>query len=157
MINAQDLINDGLTDDCTNNGDTEWTYNQGVVLGGLAELYLATNDEGYLDSARSIADAVLASGTLSPDGILYEYGCEPSNNCDNNQQTFKGIFMRNLAELNVLLSDRPYSSYLENNAQSVWTNDRDGDLYGVAWDGPYTAASVGTQSSVVSLFVANIW
>lgn len=157
MINSQELINDGLTDNCTNNGDTEWTYNQGVILGGLAELYIATGDDSLLDAARSIADAVIASDVLSPNGILYEYGCEPDNDCDNNQQAFKGIFTRNLAELNVLLSDAPYSSYLEDNAQSVWTNDRDGDLYGISWAGPYSAASVGTQSSAISLFVANIW
>lgn len=38
MINNQHLVNDGLTIDkqsgqCTNNGRTVWTYNQGVVLG----------------------------------------------------------------------------------------------------------------------------
>lgn len=159
MINTQNLINDGLTDNCTNNGDTEWSYNQGVVLGGLAELYKATNNEAYLAAARDIADAVIASGSvLSPNGILYEYGCEPNaGGCDNNQQAFKGIFTRNLAELNVLLSDGPYASYLADNAQSVWTNDREGDLYGLAWAGPYSAASVGTQASAISLFIANIW
>lgn len=35
MINEQKLVNDGLTEDgsCRNNGQTEWRYNQGVVLG----------------------------------------------------------------------------------------------------------------------------
>ncbi len=45
MINAQNLMNDGLTSTnpnaCTNNGGTTWTYNQGVILGGLVELYKA--------------------------------------------------------------------------------------------------------------------
>lgn len=35
MINGQNLINDGLTDSCQNNGPTTWTYNQGVILGAL--------------------------------------------------------------------------------------------------------------------------
>lgn len=158
LINSDNLINDGLTDTCVNNGDTEWTYNQGVILGGLAELYLATGDGAYLDAARGIADAVLNSTSLSPGGILTE-SCEAGETCDNNQQAFKGIFARNLAELNVQLPDEPYSAYLASNAQSAWTNDRDGDedLFGISWAGPYEDASVGTQTSVIGLLIANIW
>lgn len=158
MINSQDLVNDGLADNCTNNGQTEWTYNQGVVLGALAELYKATGDQAYLDAARGIADAATAGETLSPGGILYEDGCEPDD-CNTDQHAFKGIFARNLAELNAVLEGAPYTSYLEDNARSVWTNDRGGDFYGISWAGPYQPASsaVGTQSSAISLFVANIW
>lgn len=159
MINSQHLINDGLTDTCVNNQDPEWSYNQGVILGALSELYHATGgDQKYLNTARRIADAVIASSSLSPGGILTE-SCEAAANCDNNQQAFKGIFTRNLAELNVLLSDRPYSRYLANNAQAASTNDHDGrsNLFGISWNGPYSVASVGTQSSVISLLVANIW
>lgn len=163
MINDEDLVNDGLTEDgtCANNGDTVWTYNQGVVLGGLAELYVATGDAAYLDAARRIADAVLASASLSPGGILTE-SCEAAaggGGCDNNQQAFKGIFARNLGELNVQLDDRPYSAYLADNAEAAWTEDRDAEsgLFGISWAGPYENASVGTQSSVISLLVANIW
>jgi predicted alpha-1,6-mannanase (GH76 family) len=175
MINSGHLVNDGLaerpgsngsssgnssTTTCVNNGDTTWTYNQGVILGALSELYIATGDEAYLDSARSIADATIASGSaLSPGGILKE-PCETTGGgCDNNQQAFKGIFARNLAELNVQVKGRPYDGYLEDNAKSVWLSDRDSlqGLFGLSWDGPYTPASVGTQSSVISLFVANLW
>jgi len=45
MLNPTSLINDGLNKSageiapsgCTNNGRTTWTYNQGVVLGGLSD------------------------------------------------------------------------------------------------------------------------
>lgn len=159
MINAQRLVNDGLTDGCANNGETEWTYNQGVVLGGLAELFLATGDDAYLDAARGIADAVVSSASLSPGGILTE-SCEAGAGCDNNQQAFKGIFARNLAELDARLPDRPYGAYLAGNAEAAWTEDRDAgsDLFGISWAGPYDGgASVGTQSSVISLLTANLW
>lgn len=158
MINSHNLINDGLTDNCTNNNDTEWTYNQGVILGGLTELYLATGDDNFLNKARTIADAVISSASLSPNGILTE-SCEVSDSgCDSNQEAFKGIFTRNLAELNVELSDKPYSAYLKANARSAWAKDRNtSDLFGTSWAGPCEIASVGTQSSVVSLLVANVW
>lgn len=158
LVNGDHLVNDGLTDDCANNGQPVWTYNQGVVLGALAELYRATDDDAYLDAAATIADAVVANDTLSPGGVLYEQACEPDAPCDNNQQAFKGIFMRNLGELNAVLDGAPYARYLKANADAVFNNDRNnGSLYGISWNGPYTAASVGTQSSAVSLFVANMW
>lgn len=43
LINKDNLINDGLNDACVNTGEsTTWTYNQGVILGGLVELHKAT-------------------------------------------------------------------------------------------------------------------
>lgn len=74
MINSNNLINDGLTSDCINNGQVTWSYNQGVILGGLVELYKATTDQNYITEARAIADAVLGSTDLNPDGVLFDYG-----------------------------------------------------------------------------------
>ena len=52
MINSSDLVNDGLTSSCTNNGKTTWTYNQGVILAGLTELHDATGKSSLLSTAR---------------------------------------------------------------------------------------------------------
>jgi predicted alpha-1,6-mannanase (GH76 family) len=38
MINGDGLINDGLNAQGENNGQATWTYNQGVILGGLVAL-----------------------------------------------------------------------------------------------------------------------
>ena len=58
MINDELLVNDGLyAATCRNNGDTTWTYNQGVLLGGLVALARATGDDRYLERARKLADA----------------------------------------------------------------------------------------------------
>ena len=46
LIGPGGLVNDGLTADCQNNGRTTWTYNQGVILGGLASLHQITGDPG---------------------------------------------------------------------------------------------------------------
>lgn len=61
MINSQNLINDGLTSQCTNNKDIVWTYNQGVVLGGLVKLFKATGNTKLLEAGKAIANAVLNS------------------------------------------------------------------------------------------------
>lgn len=90
MINDNNLINDGLDinsdGSCTNNHDAVWSYNQGVILGGLVELSKATGDTQYLSEATSIAEAAIEA--LSEDGILHE-SCEP-NDCGGDGPQFKG-------------------------------------------------------------------
>ena len=44
--NSGHTINDDLNDSGANNGDTTWTYNQGVILGGLTEPYRASGNTG---------------------------------------------------------------------------------------------------------------
>lgn len=157
MINGENLVNDGLTTQsggCASNGGTTWTYNQGVVLGGLSELYKATHDRSLLVSARRIADAVVKSPRLSPDGILSE-PCEAGGTCNADQASFKGIFARNLAELDRVLPGHPYRDYLRRQATSLYTHGRDGsDRYGLSWSGPFDRADISRQESAVSLLVA---
>jgi predicted alpha-1,6-mannanase (GH76 family) len=96
MINSKNLVNDGLTSKCENNGRTTWSYNQGVVLGGLAALARADHNPSVLSMANTIARATLSNLTDSQ-GILHD-SCEPRCGADGTQ--FKGIFVRNLRVLN---------------------------------------------------------
>ena len=120
---------------CVNNNGTTWTYNQGVILSGLALLSNATGNATLLDVAQKIADATIQRLTYS-DGVLKE-PCEPK--CDNDQKLFKGIFVRHLAYLIPYLTDtthvQRYRAFLQQNAESVWSWKRceaDG-LFGVIW------------------------
>ena len=158
MINKDHLINDGLTENpdgtCTNNGQTTWTYNQGVILGALVELHRATGNEEYLTEAQDVANAVIDSQTLSPGGILKE-PCDPSAPCPSDQSSFKGLFMRNLAELNSVLGKRPYDDYLSQNAGSTWQHARNSsDFYSTIWSGPFSGATVGSQVSAINLLLS---
>ncbi|KAJ9165492.1 Glycosyl hydrolase [Coniochaeta hoffmannii] len=157
MINSAHLVNDGLTEDtCVNNGATTWTYNQGVVLGGLVELYRATDDEDHLGTAKQIADAVLASSALVVDGVLMEPCDGGEAGCDFNQQAFKGIFMRYLGVLDeALCVERPYRDFIRANAETAWAMGRnETDYFDVRWNGPFDNATVATQASAASLMVA---
>ena len=51
------------------------SYNQGVILGALSELYRATKNADYTSSAKRIADAGISKLTDS-NGILHD-PCEP--------------------------------------------------------------------------------
>ena len=99
MINSFNLINSGLDQDnnCENDGKPTWTYNQGVILGGLIDLYKSTGDIELLAQAQAIAQTALYS--LSYENEVLQDVCEPLNNCDSDQEAFKGIFMRYLAYL----------------------------------------------------------
>lgn len=144
MINDQYLINDGLMNNCSNNGAPTWTYNQGVILGGLVALYQITEDKNYLLTAGNIATATMT--LLSPKGILQE-PCEP--NCDGDAVQFKGIFMRNLAYLYQATGDQQYINYINANTASLWSNDRSGTSLGLRWAGPFDSADAARQSSAL--------
>ncbi|KAI1640799.1 putative glycosyl hydrolase [Biscogniauxia mediterranea] len=157
MINAEHLVNDGLTDDaaCVNNGMETWTYNQGVILRGLVQLSRATGDASLLDAARQIADAAVGSATLAPDGILTE-PCATADDCEPNGTAFKGIFVRGLAALNAALDDRPYDAFIRDNARSAYNDARDAssDFYGFFWQQPYDETTIGRQVAAVDLLLA---
>jgi predicted alpha-1,6-mannanase (GH76 family) len=152
LIGPAGLINDGLTVDCVSNGGITWTYNQGVVLGGLAALYDSTGDRAYLTQGEAIADAALR-GLTSPLGILTE-PCEPAG-CDGDQTQFKGIFVRYLHEF-FLRSGRPaYRAFIMANADSVWDSDRDAaDQFGLRWGGPFDKADASRQASALEVITA---
>ncbi len=160
MINAQNLINDGLSisstnpSSCQNNGQTVWSYNQGVILGGLAALAQLTGNSTLLEEAQTIAQAAIAHLTDS-NGILHD-ACEP--NCGADGVQFKGIFVRNLAILNAAQPQSSYASFLATNAQSIWNNDQGPNhQFGVVWSGPFSSPSEGAaaaQTSAVDCFLA---
>lgn len=152
LINGDNLINDGLTDDCKNNGMQTWTYNQGVILGGLVELSKATGDASLLDEAMNIATAAITH--LSKDGVLFE-GCEP--NCGDDGAQFKGVFMRNLWYLQQARPTEPVRNFILKNADTIWDHDRnDANQLGITWAGPYVNATAGTHSSAMDVLVGAV-
>ncbi|KAK5998631.1 Mannan endo-1,6-alpha-mannosidase DCW1-like protein [Cladobotryum mycophilum] len=156
MINSQWLINDGLDSSCKNNGLTTWSYNQGVVLGGLVELFYASGNRTYINIARNIANAAIEA-LSNGDGILVEADhCELQNgHCGMDGQQFKGIFVRNLRYLNAVVYDPNYSAFIKRNADSIWSKDRSQDnRLGVAWTGPYVTATGPSHSSALDCLVA---
>ena len=136
LINARGQVNDGLTFSCFNNGGTPWTYNQGVILAGMAELAHITGDKAYLHLAERIADAEVRYGT-TPGGVLYEAGCEPNNGCGSDGPLFKGIFIRYLWWLYAYAPQPAYRALITASQDSLWNHDRTpGNLFGLHWAGP---------------------
>lgn len=157
MLTRSGLVIDGLAGCKPDLSSPTWTYNQGMLIGGLVALAGMTGRVSLLATAERIADAVIGSAELSPHGILRE-PCEPTS-CDLDQQLFKGIFAENLK----LLADRAgrarsrsYRAYLHRNAAAVWADDRRGDLFGLRWAGPFDSASIGRQVSALDILITQV-
>ncbi|KAK3398239.1 glycoside hydrolase [Sordaria brevicollis] len=158
MINEKGLINDGLkrTDKgCVNNGLQTWSYNQGVILGGLVELSKATGDKSFLAEAVNIANAALKA--LQDDkGIIREIDrCEP--NCGDDGSQFKGIFVRNLAYLHQAAPHDHFRDAILKNADTIWAKNRNSkNQLGINWAGPAEAGkgpTAATHSSAMDVLV----
>jgi predicted alpha-1,6-mannanase (GH76 family) len=155
LINKDWNINDGLDSaTCKNNDGMVWSYNQGVILGGLAELAKAdkANADSYIDSARNIAVAAVRK-LSDKDGILHDPK-EP--NLGNDGFQFKGVFARNLRDLYAVTKDRWIRQFLIRNAEAVWENARNqtsGEM-GTVWSGPYYPATASSHSAALDVLVA---
>lgn len=159
MINAKGLVNDGLTitnsgtgaASCTNNGRTTWTYNQGVVLGGLVELGAADHDPNLKAAAQKIATAAVTQ-LVDGNGVLHD-PCEPKCGADGVQ--FKGIFVRNLVLLQKAQPQTAYQAFIDRNADTLWKDARGPDSQlAERWSGPFVSANAASQTSALDALVA---
>ena len=158
MINSDHLVNDGLDASCANNHKTTWSYNQGVVLGGLAELSKsskatsgASSNAALLAQADEIAKAAISHIT-DAQGILHD-PCEPK--CGGDGTQFKGIFARNLRILSETQPSPLYEHFLLTNADSVWSQVTPENTHlGTVWSSPFGDADASTQSSALDLLIA---
>ena len=152
MLTRSHLVIDGLAGCKPDLSSPTWTYNQGMLIGGLVALARMSGSAAPLATAERIADAVVDSPALSPGGILRD-PCEPSS-CDQDEPLFKGIFMTNLkllADQADRASQAVYRAYLRRNAVTVWSHDRRGDEFGLRWSGPFDSPGTARQTSALDL------
>lgn len=154
MLNAQNLVNDGLNDQGSNNSGITWTYNQGVILGGLVEVCRLTGNEAYLDQAEAIASAAITT-LVDAQGILRE-PCEEGD-CGADGPQFKGIFTRNLMYLYETTSNDDYKQFLLHNANAIMQySATPAYQFGLRWSGPVDTVDAARQSSALDTLNAAI-
>ncbi|HEX4787585.1 MAG TPA: glycoside hydrolase family 76 protein [Actinospica sp.] len=159
MINSAGLVNDGLTSSCANNGQTVWSYNQGMAIGAAVEMYRATGNAADLSEARHLADSAVNSPLLVTGGLLTESCDSPSATCDDNAKQFKGIFMRYLGDLNSVAGGA-YTAFIDTQTSSLWNADRNSlNQFGERWSGQSPSADPNvvdwrTQASALEALLA---
>ncbi|MEO6802918.1 MAG: glycoside hydrolase family 76 protein [Granulicella sp.] len=151
MINQDNLVNDGLTPECRNNGRNTWTYNQGVLIGGLAELSAATRDPAPTGKAQQIAHAAIRK--LTDSNLVLHDLTEPKCSADTVQ--FKGIFVRNLVALQRAAPSDEYLTFVRSNADSIWNHARVPDNeFSCSWSGPPQADGAAASTSALDALIA---
>ncbi|MEU4396709.1 glycoside hydrolase family 76 protein [Kribbella sp. NPDC023855] len=91
---------------------TQWSYNQGVMLGAGALLYKATRDKKYLTDAKALAKASLAF--YGTDDRLWK---QPTR--------FNSIYFKNLLILDSIEHDRSYKAVMQAYSDRAWKEARD--------------------------------
>lgn len=154
LVNGDHLVENGLSDECEVQRGSHFTYNQGVVIGGLIELGKAEGDEALIDLAHRIALATM-SKLVYEDGVLKEHR-EPELTGDSSQ--FKGVFMRHLATLYEVRPDARIKAFIEKNADALWERARmvETDEIGGVWTGPFDVADAARQSSALDALNAAV-
>ncbi len=132
---------DGLyADHITGGGDiddTEWTYNQGEMIGAGVMLTKATGNAGYENQA--IATAQTAMSAFGP----AQLAAQPT--------TFDAIYMRNLLLLGGMTGDPRYASFVQWFADDAWDNVRDPNS-GLFLSGPGGTTTLLDQASMAQLY-----
>lgn len=176
MLNEAGLINDSPNQRGVNdNSQSVWSYNQGVILSGLADLAELTGDQAYLGAAEKIADAFIQNpwrphvATGQPahpresgviDGILHEHndcgpgGCAPARPPGVDTTMFKGIFVRHLARLYRKTGKPAYQQFIAVNARSALAHMNEQHLFGCNWAAPVDAADFIRQAAGLDLINA---
>ncbi|CZR69347.1 related to endo-1,6-alpha-D-mannanase [Phialocephala subalpina] len=157
LINSDNTINNGLVlSTCKNDGNYVFSYNQGILLSGLAELTWSTGDSKYNELANTIATAAISALT-DANGILHE-PCEATG-CDADEEQFKGVFGRNIQFLVNRATVLPaatktlFVNFLTTNANAIWADDQVDNQLGLVWSGPSGTATIQTQSSALDAIV----
>ncbi len=89
---------------------TEWSYNQGSMMGAGVLLYQATGDGAYLYQARQTAKAALSYFTIAR--LLSE------------NPFFVSVYFRNLMYLDSVTHDPPGSRLAQSFVNEVWVHQR---------------------------------
>jgi hypothetical protein len=190
MLNDQGLYTDGFhirdyrtnksATTCDERNEMVYTYNQGVILSGLRGLWEATGNGTYLSDGHKLVKNVIRSTGylkehqdvgmdisrwygLGSDGILAEL-CDASGSCNQDGQTFKGIFFHHLTAFCEPLPIEPvepgstcgatkdfaalhrdrcngYTSWIVHNGKAALaTRDAEG-RFGGWWGAPYESSS----------------
>ncbi len=123
--------------------ETQWSYNQGSMLGANALLYRITGEQQYLMEAQRIADTAL--DYYATDGRLYRQ-----------DPPFNAIFFKNLLLLDGVSHDPRYRAAMQEYADTVWHRYRDPQTGLFRFDGDRPVKLL-FHSAMVQIYASLAW
>ncbi|KAJ3324115.1 hypothetical protein HDV06_000656 [Boothiomyces sp. JEL0866] len=127
------VFQDGITNidsSCNINGGV-YSYQHGVIISGMVNMFKATSDKNWLDQATQMALNSISS--FSTNNVIHEYGgCDlagTSNDCGNDGSLFKGIYVRGLARLLEVAGVNSQNSAIANLLANSWNSLVNTDLF----------------------------
>lgn len=96
LIGPDSQIFDGtqIADNCSALDHTRWTYTAGIMLNGAAVMWNKTNNTDWKTRTQNLFNAT--AYFFNENKVMKEV-CEPSNNCNLDQQSFKAYLARFMA------------------------------------------------------------
>jgi len=116
---------------------TEWTYNQGSMIGAGAALSQATHDPLYLRQAQATARTAMARFGAP------QLAQQPT--------WFNAIYIRNLLILGTVSGDPRYQRFVQGYADDAWSNIRD-ETSGLFLAGPGGSTELLDQAAMVQVY-----
>ncbi|KAK5115102.1 hypothetical protein LTR62_001799 [Meristemomyces frigidus] len=160
LVSPTYQIFDGTDDNlnCSQLNHLQWTYNAGVYLLGASVMWNQTNGTAQQVWEGRIKGIITASSVFFHNNVMYEVACEPSNNCNTDQQSFKAYLSRWMAastKLAPFITDL-VDTYLSDSAAAAaasCSGGADGVTCGTkwttgTWDGTY---GVGQQMNALEI------
>ncbi len=89
-----------IADNCSNVVKLEWTYNYGLLLGGAAYLYNATQEDIWMHRVQNLVEG---SKVFFNNSIMYERACQGGGTCNTDQRSFRAVFSRALGLTSLLV------------------------------------------------------
>lgn len=136
LLSSDGLYADHIAGDGTLD-PTEWTYNQGEMIGAGVMLTKATGNAGYINQAISTAQTAMAA-----------FG--PAQLADQ-PTTFNAIYLRNLLLLGGVTRNPRYAKLVQWYADDAWANVRD-PSNGLFRSGPGGTTQLLDQASMAQLY-----
>ncbi|KAF2160115.1 glycoside hydrolase family 76 protein [Zasmidium cellare ATCC 36951] len=161
-------IFDGSDDtlNCSEFNHIQWSYNAGIFLYGAAIMWNNTQDDAATKGKwEQRTNALLNSTTriFFQNEIMYEVACEPSGNCNVDQQSFKAYLSRWMAATTKVApwTHDTIMPLIQKSAQAAATSctgGSTGNMCGTKWttgnwDG---ATGVGQQMNALEVFQSNL-
>ncbi|EME38140.1 glycoside hydrolase family 76 protein [Dothistroma septosporum NZE10] len=167
LISSTGQVFDGTDalQNCSSLDHIQWTYSAGMLLNAAAFMYNQTNGtEQAMWESRANTLWTESSQVFFKNQVMFEVACEPSHNCNIDQQSFKAPFSRFLAVTMKLLPSLysqilPYLQASAKAAGAQCSGGTDSQTCGTSWlnNGVWDGTNgVGQQMSALEVIQANL-